>query len=321
MRRPAAVLALGLLAGVALTGCRTSPNVAAYIGDETITVEELQDAVAAHRADPSITPGEDPEYSRAILSQLVRAEVFDAAADHFGVSPDPGGLPELLEQLLGGQDPEAYFEQAAGQGFTRADALERVRQVALLRDIAVAEGAAEAPTEASLRAAYEQALAQQPAQVSIGYINVADQQTADEVVATLQADPGSYAEVAAPYLDLATLPAPQTVAVDELTSQLPADLAAQVAQSQPGTAFAAPVEGISGLLVVLVGEAPVPAFEDVRPQVEGQAFDQAASAGADLLEGYQSDLEIDVNPRYGSLEDGSVVATDGGVVRLLGAED
>ncbi len=319
MRRPTAVLALALTAGVALAGCRTSPNVAAYVGDESITVDELQDAVAERRADPQLTPGDEPGYSRAILSQLVRAEVFDSAAEHFGVSPDPGGLPELLEQLLGGTEPEAYYQQVAAQGFSRGDALERVRQVALLRDIAVAEGAVGAPTDASLRAAYEQAVAQQPAQPSLGYINVADQATADSLVAALEADPGSYAEVAAPYLALATLPAPRPVA--QLADQLPPDVAARVAETPPGRAFSAPVENVSGLLVFLVGEAPVPSFEETRPQLEAQFLDQAATEGAEILSGYEDDLEIDVNPRYGTLEEGSVVQADGGVVRLLGTQD
>jgi peptidyl-prolyl cis-trans isomerase SurA len=328
MRRPAAVLTLGLLAGLALTGCRTSPNVAAYVGDDTVAVDELTDAVAAHRADPEVTAGEDPDYTRTILTQLVRSEVVTSAAEHFGVSPDPGGLEDLLDQLLlpSGQDRETFFAGRAQQGFTRADSLEQVRQVAVLQAIAVEEGAVDAPSEASLRALYEQAIAQQPAQLSVGYINVPDQATADGAVAALQADPGSYAEVAAPYLALATLPAPQTIAVDDLTTQLPADLAAQVAQAQPGTVFSTPAEGVSGVLVVVVDQAPVPAFEDVRPQVEAAAVNRAAAAGTDIVTEYEKSLDIDVNPRYGVVEgdlfdDGSVVPAAGNVVQVLGTED
>ncbi|SEO79095.1 peptidylprolyl isomerase [Trujillonella endophytica] len=321
IRRSAAVLALTVLAGVGLVGCRTSPSVAAYVGDETITVDELQGAVAERRADPEVTAGEDPAYTRTVLDQLVRRAVFDSAAEHFGVSPDPGGLTELLEDLLRGQGtPEDYFAQQAAQGVNRSDALERVRQIRLLADIAVAEGAVDESTEATLRAAYDQALTQRPPEVSVGYVNVPDQATADGVVAALQADPGRYAEVAAPYLELATLPAPQPIAIAELPTQLPAELAARVAESAPGSVFATPVEGLDGLLVVLVEASPAPAFEEVRPQLEAQALSQAADAGAGLLAEYEADLDIDVNPRFGSLAEGSVVASDGGVVRLLDAE-
>jgi peptidyl-prolyl cis-trans isomerase SurA len=321
MRRPTAVLVLGLIAGVALTGCRTSPNVAAYVGDETITVDELDAAVTAHRDDPEVTAGEDPDYSRAILSELVRSEVFSSAAEHFGVASDPGGLDELLDQLLQGQDREAYFTQAGAQGYSRADALERVRQVALLQAIAVAEGAAEEPTEAGLREDYAAGLAAQPAQVDLGYVNVPDQAAADAAVAALQADPGSYAAVAGQYPGQATLPAPQTVAVDDLATQLPADLAAQVTASPSGSVFATPVEGVPGLLVVVVGEAVVPAFEEVRPQLEAAAANDATNAGAELLAEYEDGLDIDVNPRYGSLTDGSVVEPEGGVVEFLGTDE
>ncbi|WP_158548627.1 peptidylprolyl isomerase [Blastococcus sp. TF02A-26] len=319
-RRPA-VLALALLAAVGLAGCRTSPNVAAYVGDETVTVDELDRAVQAHREDPDVTAGEGSDYRRTILTELVRSEVFSSAAEHFGVPRDPGGLEDLLTRLLGGTPPEEYFAQAGAQGYSREDALERVRQVAVLQAIAVAEGEAEEPTENSLRATYQQRLAEQPAQLDLGYVNVPDQETADAVVAALQADPASYAAVAQPYLDQATLPQPKTVAVEELTSELPPDLAARVATTPPGTVFATPVEQLPGVLVVVVAPATVPPFEEVRAQLEAAATNAAADAGAALLAEYEATLDIDVNPRYGSFDEGGVVRSEGGVVQLLGTED
>jgi peptidyl-prolyl cis-trans isomerase SurA len=130
--------------------------------------------------------------------------------------------------------------------------------------------------------------------------------------------------VAAPYLDLATLPAPQTYAVSDLTKQLGPDLAARVAATPPGTVFSTPVDGLSGVLVVVVDAPPVPAFEAVRPQLEAAAVNQAAAAGTDIVADYEKSLDIDVNPRYGMvdgalLNDGSIVAAGGGVVQLLDA--
>ncbi|MGY1741776.1 MULTISPECIES: peptidyl-prolyl cis-trans isomerase [unclassified Blastococcus] len=321
-RRPAAVLTLGLIAGLALTGCRTSPTVAAYVGDETITVDELQTAVDDRRADPAVTAGDEPEYTRTVLTELVNSAVLTSAAEHFGVDPDPEGLPELLELLLEGQDPELFYEQAAAQGLTRADALERVRQVAVLASIAVAEGAVDETTEASLRATFEEGLAGQAGQVSLGFVNVPDQAAADAAVAALQADPGSYTTVAAPYLNGTTLPEPQNVTVDALaSSQLPPDLVAQIAATPPGTAFATAVEGVPGLVVVWVGQPQLPTFEESREQLELAAVNEAAEAGDAIVAEYQAGLDIDVNPRYGSLEDGSVVPAAGGAVELLGTGD
>jgi peptidyl-prolyl cis-trans isomerase SurA len=282
-----------------------------------VTVDELDEAVAAHRADPDITAGEGADYSRVILTELVREEVFSSAAEHFGVDPDPGGVEDLLAALLNGSDPEEYFTQAAAQGYSRDDALERVRQVALLQDIAVAEGEAEEPTEESLRAAYDDRLAQQR---DLGYVNVPDQAAADAAVAALQADPASYAAVAGQYPGQATLAAPQTVALNGLTDQLPPDLAAQVAAVPPGTVFATQVEGLDGFLVVVVAAPTAAPFEDVRPQLEAAATNDAATAGSAILSDYEAGLDIDVNPRYGSFDEGGVVAADGGVVELLDPE-
>lgn len=320
-RAPRAVTA-GMLLALALpslAACRTSPDVAAYVGEETVTVAELEEAVAAHRDDPAVTAGEDPAYTRSILTELVRAEVYDGAAEHFGVDPDPGGLPELLGTLLGGQDPDAYIEQAAAQGYTRQDTLERVRQGALLQTIAVEEGAAEEPTEASLRAQYEQGLAAQPERVDLGLVTVPDQPTADATVAALRADPGSYASVATTYPGQTTFPAPQTVVLDELAAQLP-DLAARIAETPAGGVFSTTVPGVPGVAVVVVGERVVPTFEEVRPELEVAALNGAAAAGEELVGEYEDGLDITVNPRYGTWQDGTLVQPGAGVVEVLDSE-
>ncbi|MDT0275703.1 hypothetical protein [Blastococcus goldschmidtiae] len=323
MPRAPRVVAAGMLVALALpalAACRTSPDVAAYVGEETITVDELQDAVDARRDDPSVAAGEGAAYDRLVLTELVRAAVFDSAAEHYGVDPDPRGLPELFQILLGDQEPDAYVEEAGAQGYSREDTLERVRQVALLQAIAVAEGEAEEPTAAALRATYEQGLAEQPERVELGIINVPDQATADATVADLLADPERYGEVAASYPGPATTPAPQPAAIDELAAQAP-DLAARVADTPAGGIFSTTVQGVPGVLVVAVGEPVVPSFEDVRPQLEAAALNEAAAAGEEVLAEYRDGLDIDVNPRYGELEEGSVVPLEGGVVQLLGTED
>ena len=54
-RRVPRVLVTGFLLAVAvagLSGCRTSPTVAAYVGDSTITVAELEAAVDQRRGRP-----------------------------------------------------------------------------------------------------------------------------------------------------------------------------------------------------------------------------------------------------------------------------
>jgi len=44
-RRGIAVVALAALAGLALTGCRSEPGVAAYVGDQTLTESQISDVI------------------------------------------------------------------------------------------------------------------------------------------------------------------------------------------------------------------------------------------------------------------------------------
>ena len=48
-RRLTASLAVGLVALAGVAGCRTDPSVAAYVGEEQVTVDELTTAVDTRR--------------------------------------------------------------------------------------------------------------------------------------------------------------------------------------------------------------------------------------------------------------------------------
>src|SRR4051794_29286466 len=90
-RRVPRVLATGFLIALTvsgLSGCRTSPNVAAYVGNEQITVAALDAAVDERLADPDIAAyakGKEDEFTRRVLSLMVQEEFYDDAAEHFGV--------------------------------------------------------------------------------------------------------------------------------------------------------------------------------------------------------------------------------------------
>ena len=54
-----------------------------------------------------------------------------------------------------------------------------------------------------------------------------------------------------------------------------------------------------------------PPFEEVRPQLEQEATAEAdAAAGGELVDAVREDLGVTVNPRYGVLEEGELVAGD-----------
>jgi hypothetical protein len=67
-----------------------------------------------------------------------------------------------------------------------------------------------------------------------------------------------------------------------------------------------------------VQSVTVPSFEDARAQLADQAASDADKAGLALVTDVRDDLGVTVNPRYGVLDEGRVVADEGGVVRLLG---
>ncbi|SFP22774.1 peptidyl-prolyl cis-trans isomerase SurA [Geodermatophilus dictyosporus] len=314
-RRLPAAAVLGLAAVAALTGCRTSPSVAAYVGDEQVTAVELQAAVDERLADPAIAEaaaGSETDFTRQVLSLLLREEVYTAAAQRYGVEVTDAEVSAFVDRSLAGQDAADLFAQAAAQGFSRDDVLESARQQLLRRELAESAGEAGALDEAALRARYEEVRGDLE-QVELGYLVVPDQPTADGVVDELTADPAAYPAVAARFPGQNTLPAVAPVAL----ADVPAPLAGGVTTAAPGTAFTVTVPQVTGVVVVYVGQRSTPAFEEVRTQLEDEAATGVEEAGAALVDEVRTDLDITVNPRYGALEDDVVREADGGVVDLL----
>jgi hypothetical protein len=314
-RRLTTSLAVGLVALAGVAGCRTSPNVAAYVGDEQVTVAELQAAVDERLADPALaeaTAGREDEFTRVVLTRLVQAEVYDQVAQALDVALDDGDVQQRLDELIGDEDPDELYAQAAAQGVGRADVFETVRQQLVRQRIAEAEGLTDGVSEEQLRAAYEEALPSL-SQVRLGYITVPDQAAADGAVAALQADPNGYAALAAQYPGATTLAEVAPTAPD----QVPSVFADQVGAAAPNTAFTVTVPEVQGVLVVFVGEPLVPSFEEARPDLEEAARADADAAAQQVVADARAELDITVNPRYGRIEEGSIVPIEGGVVDIL----
>jgi hypothetical protein len=304
---------------VGLTACRTSPTVAAYVGDAQISVTELQSAVDDRLADPDVATYaslHEDDFTRRVLSLLVQEEVYAAAAEHYDVQVGDADVRTRIGELLGSDDPDAVYGQLAQQGIGREDVFENVRQQLLRREIAAGEGEAVAPSEEALRARYEQ-VKESLGKVSFGYITVPDQATADAVLAQLTATPSAYGALAARYPGAFTLAALESRAPQEL----PSVLADRIAAAAPNTGFTVAVPEAGGVVVGFVAGTVYPAFEEVRPQLEDEAAQATEEAGNALVEKVRTDIGVRVNPRYGVLEDGRLVVGDGGVVDILGDED
>ncbi|MCZ2819110.1 SurA N-terminal domain-containing protein [Modestobacter sp. VKM Ac-2977] len=314
-RRLLAVLLVGAAGVGGLAGCRTDPDVAAYVGDEQVTVAELDEAVDTRLADPAIAAyaaGDEVGYTRQVLSLRVGEELHDEVARRWGVEVPDADVRARIVELLGGADPETVFAQVAQQqGASEADVVENVRQQLVRQRAAVAAGLVE-PSEAALRERYEQVVPGL-AQVELGLVTVPDQATADAVLAQLTADPAGYPAVAAQYAGPNTLPQIEARA----PADLPAVLAEPIAATPPGQGFTLALPEAGGVVVGFVRGVAVPTFEQLRPQLADQAAAEAAEAGAALVARVRDDLDLVVNPRFGTLQGGQVVAADDGVVQLL----
>jgi hypothetical protein len=321
-RRASRVITTGFLLTVAvsgLTACRTSPSVAAYVGDDEVTVTELQSAIDERLTDEAVAAfaeTDEDAFTRRVLSLLVQEEVYAEAAERYDIRVSDDDVRARIAELLGNDDPDEVFGQLAQQGIGRGDVFENVRQQLVRRQIAEAEGEAGALTDEALRARYAE-VREDLAQVSFGYITVPDQAAATAVLSQLTAAPDTYGALAAQFAGAFTLPALEARSPDEL----PSVLAANITAAAPNTGFTMAVPEAGGVVVGFVEGTVYPPFEEVRPQLENEAAQAVEEAGNERVEEIREDLDVKVNPRYGVLEDGRLVAAEGGVVDFLGDEE
>jgi len=316
--RPAAVAAV-VVALLAVSACRTSPGVAAYVGDEVITATALDEAVRTgldNEVIAELFQDRIAEYRTVVLQDLIATEVYDEAAARYGAEVSTADVSDRLNEVLAQSgDPEAFFAQQAAEGRTEDDVREQVRRFILGEEIAEEAGLDEGLSDSALQEVYDMTR-EQFAQFDVGLVTVVDQATADDVLAQLTANPTTYAEVAAEYPNENTLPAPQSVTAEQLTSIVP-DPASLVA----GQGFAEALVPTGEITVVFITGISYPSFEDIRPTLEQQAA-QAVQAALDVeLQSVRDSLDITVNPRYGTFDDsGTLVPDDRGVVDVLDAE-
>jgi hypothetical protein len=312
IRRLTAAAVAGL-ALVGLAGCRTAPNVAAYVDDSQVSVAELDSAVEDRLADPAVEQfaSQDPAtYEQQVLGHLVDDEVHTAAAERYGVEVTSKEVHDRLDEIFAGQDQEQAYAGLAAQGLSRQDAFLLIRQQLIRLKIAEKEGLADPLTDEALRKRYEQTTADST-KTEFGYITVPDQRTADQVVAALDADPTRYAELAERFAGQYTVAETREYAPEEI----PGPLAQQAADAEPGTAFSVPVEETGGVVVGFVGLPPT--FEELKPQLQQEAEAEVDQKAKPLVDEVRKDLDVVVNPRYGELQDdGTVAPASGGVVDI-----
>ncbi|WP_019870879.1 hypothetical protein [Salinispora oceanensis] len=120
MRARRLVAAASLVVGlVALTGCRTEPGVAAYVGDQQITedtVDELLDelrATAATEAPEFGGPAPQPPPRSQVVRELVLGTVCDQVSADRGYQPQGRTEPAQVAGQLGLPSESGYVRQLA----------------------------------------------------------------------------------------------------------------------------------------------------------------------------------------------------------------
>ena len=317
-RRAPRVFVAGILMALAIPGlaaCRTSPTVAAYVGDQQVSLADLDSAIAAREADPAVAKavsGDQAGYTRKVLGALILEHVYAAAAQHYGVEVSDAEVRTRIAGLLASYDPKTVYAQLAAQGISKVDVFESQRQLLLRQRIATAAGKGGTATEAELRARYEQ-VKPTLAKYRFGYIAVPDQATATAVLAQLTAKPGDYTAVAAKYPGQVTLPALTARAA----ADLPQPLVDGITKAKPNTGFTVPLDQTGGVVVCFVAGVQYPTFEEERASLEEEAGSAADTAATKLVSGVERTLHVTVNPRYGVYKDGKLDAVTSGVVKVL----
>ncbi|MDQ4038572.1 MAG: hypothetical protein M3313_09545 [Actinomycetota bacterium] len=311
---------LSLLTVLSLAGCRAEPGVAAYVGDRTITTDQLSAAIQDRMADPNIAaviePG-DPDYQRFVLSLLIKGVGYRLLSDTYDVAVTDRDVEVRLDELLSGDSADEidalYARLAAEERVAEIDVRENVRQALIREQIAVEEELDAPIQDPALRQRYAE-LKDQLSTIELGVITVPDQETAEATLEALVADPSAYVALAAPYAGPTTYPSVTSSAV----SEVPPELLPSVLQTAVGQGFTVAVPGISGIVVGYVASLEVPTFEAAREQILAEAASGVDAAAGEIVNEFLSGLDIDVNPRYGSLDQGRVVpGSDDGVVQIL----
>lgn len=314
-----AVLCLFAL-GAALAGCRTEPGVAAYVEDTSISTDDLAAAVEARMADANVAAvvdPADPDYRRMVLSQLVQQAIYRLIGDSYDISVGDQQVADKLDELLSGdtRSPEEVFAQLASeQMLAEIDVRENIRQALTREQIAAREGLDGPTMDPALLARYEE-IKDQLSMVELGYLTVPDQATADDTLAAILADPGGYPALAATYAG----PYTQPELLSSPLTEVPGPLIESVLAAGAGAGFTLALPETGGVIVGYVAALRIPAFEEVRGDLRAEAAGGVDAAAAEIVKEFTSGLDVDVNPRYGTLDPalGRVVPDEGGVVRIL----
>jgi foldase protein PrsA len=308
-RRARALAVLSIVAAVLLAACGNDPSSAAAVGDEEISIEQLDADVAlfgfltALSGAPCGTPVEgesqDAACARFTLANDIREELAKnyAAANDLTVAPaEVTDAIEQLEQGLGGA--EALRTQMTDAGVTRAEMEAFAARLLLVNTVqeAVVD---ERLDEDALMQAYGANLPTFTT-LEVEHILVADRSDAERIAA--EVTPETFAETATRE-SIDTQSAAQggslgSVSEAGFRTQFDPDFVAATLGLRAGE-ISEPIRTQFGWHVIRLVRRDVAPFEDVRDQL------RANETGTVFNEWFTEQLgtmAIEVNPRFGRFD-------------------
>jgi parvulin-like peptidyl-prolyl isomerase len=294
-----------------LAGCDTSPDSAAVIGGDRISISSLQSQVNVALADPQITSalapgsqyaqalgGDRAGFIRATLSRLISDQVINsvAASHHVTVtSKEVSDQTAAFVQQAGSLT--ALKQQAAdGIGVPAAGLAELIRLTVLQQKLSDALVANLTATPAQLQAEYQKEIDQFD-QLDVAQIALSSKAVANRVFAQARSNPSNFAALAQRYSQ-------------DTTTQADGGEVGLVGRSQVvsllGSSAKAKVGNIelahsSGEYVILhiISRKLVP-LAQAAPQLKSTLFAaQAAALLQKAVETAESKAGVHVSPRYG----------------------
>jgi hypothetical protein len=145
--RRVSAAALAVLTAIALGACDTQQiGAAAVVGDQRISVVELQDEVVAYSdslPEPQPPTGDTTALQQALLERRIRHELFTVLAEREGVSVSEADIDRFLDDFAAqqGGDLSGFYAQ---NGFTEESVRPAVRDELVRQELQGTLGSDEA---------------------------------------------------------------------------------------------------------------------------------------------------------------------------------
>ncbi len=305
MIRSTRLLAVSGLLAVSLSACGTvRAGAAATVGDDRITTSALAAVVDRSLKDPSAqqTVGADrPAFERSVLARLIQHLVLLEAARDAGVTVDGATVDKAFDtfaQQLGGE--AALRQEAVKAGIAPQD-LRGAIEDAALRDALGDKLTESVPVPpAEIARAYQENIAQFD-RVRSAHILVTGQVQAQSLLAQVKRDPSSFAALAAKFSQDTSNKAAGGDLGFQGRGALEKPFEEAIFTAAPGSFVIAKTS--FGFHVIHVIARQTVSLEQASTQLRRTLLgDQRSQAIGQALIKTAKELQVRVNPRYGTWE-------------------